>query len=91
MAPPQTRAAKTRRSAAVAADPVGVDFPVHPEAAAEEELIMHLEPDQFVAETSRAVPRARLRRGAVSALWALRVFAVVVSAMVIYTFIQQLH
>jgi len=52
---------------------------------------MHLEPDQFVAETSRAVPRARLRRGAVSALWALRVFAVVVSAMVIYTFIQQLH
>ena len=57
----------------------------------EQELIMHLEPDQFVAETSRAVPRARLRRRSVFALWALRVFAVVVSAMVIYTFIQQLH
>jgi hypothetical protein len=85
------RAAQTAASPAVAGDPAGGEFPVHPEAAAEEELIMHLEPDQFVAETSRAVPRARLRRGAVSALWALRVFAVVVSAMVIYTFIQQLH
>ncbi len=63
----------------------------HPEEpAAEEELIMHLEPDQFVAETSRPVPRATLTHGAVVALWALRVFAVVVSLMVIYTFIQQL-
>jgi hypothetical protein len=91
MAPPQTRSAQTARSPAVAGETAGGEFPVHPEAAAEEELIMHLEPDQFVAETSRAVPRARLRRRSVFALWALRVFAVVVSAMVIYTFIQQLH
>ena len=52
---------------------------------------MHLEPDQFVAETSRPVPRAQLRRGAIVALWALRVFAIAVSLMVIYTFIDQLH
>jgi hypothetical protein len=89
--PPRTRAQQPRRSATAVGDPPGGEFPVHPQAAAEEELIMHLEPDQFVAETSRAVRRARLRPGAVFALWALRVFAVVVSAMVIYTFIQQLH
>jgi hypothetical protein len=63
----------------------------HPEPAAEEELIMHLEPDQFVAETSRPVPRATLSHRAVVALWALRVFAVVVSLLVIYTFIEQLN
>ena len=60
-------------------------------AEGEEELIMHLERDQFVAETSRPVPRAKLRRRSVAALWALRVFAVVVSLMVIYTFVSQLH
>jgi len=52
---------------------------------------MHLEPDQFVAETSRPVPRATLSHRAVVALWALRVFAVVVSLLVIYTFIEQLN
>jgi hypothetical protein len=58
---------------------------------AEDQLIMHLERDQLVAETSRPVPSAALGRRAVMALWALRVFVVVVSAMVIYTFIDQLH
>jgi hypothetical protein len=65
--------------------------PASVEPAAEEELIMHLERDQFVAETSRPVPRAQLTRGARIALWGLRVFAVVVSLMVIYTFIDTLH
>ena len=45
----------------------------------EDELIMHLERDQFVAETSRPVPRARLGVGAAATLWALRVFVVLVS------------
>ena len=58
---------------------------------AEDELIMHLERDQFVAETSRPVPRAKLERRSVVALWGLRLFAGVVSVMVIYTFIEQLH
>jgi hypothetical protein len=65
--------------------------PASVEPAAEEELIMHLERDQFVAETSRPVPRSQLTRGARIALWGLRVFAVVVSLMVIYTFIDTLH
>jgi hypothetical protein len=57
----------------------------------EEELIMDLERDQFVAATSQPVPRAPLGARASAALWALRVFVVLVSAMVIYTFIHQLH
>jgi hypothetical protein len=58
---------------------------------AEDELIMHLERDQFVAETSRPVPRAPLSARASAGLWALRVFVVLVSLMVIYTFVAQLH
>ncbi len=57
----------------------------------EDELIMHLERDQFVAETSRPVPRAPLGARASAGLWALRVFVVLVGLMVIYTFVQQLH
>jgi hypothetical protein len=57
----------------------------------EDELIMHLERDQFVAETSRAIPRAALSTRAIAGLWALRVFVVLVSLMVLYTFIDQLH
>jgi hypothetical protein len=57
----------------------------------EDELIMHLERDQLVAETSRPLPRARLSGRATAALWALRVFVVIVGAMVIYTFIDQLR
>jgi hypothetical protein len=55
-----------------------------------EELIEYLERDQLVADRSMPVPRAQLSRSAAIGLWALRVFAIVVSAMVIYTFIAQL-
>jgi len=61
------------------------------EAGADEELILGLERDQFVAETSQPVPRAQLGPRAQVGLWALRVFAVVLSAMVVYTFIAGLH
>ncbi|HLM86883.1 MAG TPA: hypothetical protein VK272_11915 [Solirubrobacteraceae bacterium] len=57
----------------------------------EDELIMHLERDQFVAETSRPVPSAALGRRASAGLWALRVFVLIVSAMVIYTFVVGLR
>lgn len=57
----------------------------------EDEVIMHLERDQFVSETSRPVSRATLSRRTIAALWALRVFVVLVSLMVAYTFIDQLH
>jgi hypothetical protein len=57
----------------------------------EDEQVMHLDRGQFVAETSRPVPRAALSARAAAGLWALRVFAVLVSLMIIYTFIDQLH
>ena len=60
------------------------------EAADEQELIMHLEPDQLVAETLRPVPRADLSARTLRWLWALRIFVVIATAMVIYTFIEQL-
>jgi hypothetical protein len=57
----------------------------------EDELIMHLERDQFVAETSRPVARAPLGARTKAALWALRLFVVIVGLMVVYTFIAQLR
>jgi hypothetical protein len=57
----------------------------------DEELIAYLERDQLVAEQSRPVGRRRLAPRASRALWGLRVFAALVSAMVIYTFIAQLQ
>lgn len=57
----------------------------------EDELAIHLERDQFVAETSRALPRAALGPRATAALWVLRVFVVVISLMVIYAFIESLR
>jgi hypothetical protein len=51
---------------------------------------MFLEPDQLVVDKSRPVPRAQLSERANAGLWALRVFVLVVSAMVIYTFVSQL-
>jgi hypothetical protein len=64
---------------------------LQPQERFEDELIMHLERDQFVVETSRPVPRAALSARATAGLWALRVFVVLVSLMVIYTFIDQMH
>jgi hypothetical protein len=57
----------------------------------DDQLIMHLERDQFVAATSRPVPRADLNPLATAGLWTLRIFVTLVSLMVIYTFITQLH
>jgi hypothetical protein len=56
----------------------------------QQELVMFLERDQLVVDKSRPVGRMPLSRRMTVALWALRVFVVVVSAMVIYTFVSQL-
>jgi hypothetical protein len=64
---------------------------LQPQERFEDELIMHLERDQFVDETSRPVPRVALSARGAAGLWALRVFVVLVSLMVLYTFIDQLH
>jgi hypothetical protein len=56
----------------------------------DDELVMYLERDQLVAATSRPVARAKLGARTIAALWALRVFVVLVSLMVIYTFAERL-
>ena len=50
-----------------------------------------LDPGQLVAQTSRPVPRAALSASAAAGLWALRIFVIIVSLMVVYTFVHQLH
>jgi len=56
----------------------------------EEELAMNLERDQLVAATSMPVAPAALGVWARVGLWALRVFVVVVSAMLVYAFVAGL-
>ena len=63
----------------------------HPEPSLDEELVMYLEPDQLVADTSVPVEPAALGRRARLGLWALRVFVVILSAMVIITFVASLQ
>lgn len=58
--------------------------------AERQQFIAYLESDQLVADTSRPVPRAPLGRRASAGLWALRVFVLALSAMVVYTFVAQL-
>jgi len=68
------------------------DRPSVPQAPSlDEELVMYLERDQFVSDTSVPVLRAALSRRTRAALWGLRVFVLVVSAMVITTFVASLH
>ena len=55
-----------------------------------EDLVMFLERDQLVGDKSQPLPRAHLSRRATAGLWALRIFAFIVGAMVIYTFFSQL-
>lgn len=63
-----------------------------PEAGlpAEEPMVGYLERDQLVTATLQPVARARLSLRVQAALWLLRVFVIVVGAMVIYTFIARL-
>jgi hypothetical protein len=55
-----------------------------------DELVMHLERDQLVAETRQPVPPARLGRRAAAGLWVLRVAVVLLSVMVLYAFVERL-
>lgn len=57
---------------------------------AEDQLIELLEPDQLVTVTSAPVPRAVLTSRVRAVLWALRIFALLLTTMVIFTFISEL-
>ena len=55
------------------------------------ELVRALEPDQIVAAASRSLSRYVLSRRENVALWALRVFVLIITALVIYTFVVSLR
>jgi hypothetical protein len=55
-----------------------------------EQLIEFLESDQLVDARSHPLQRRVLHRRVAIALWALRVFVIVVGIMVIYTFFARL-
>jgi hypothetical protein len=57
----------------------------------DDELLFALEPDQLVAASSRPLPRYVLGRTATLALWALRGFVLIITALVIYTFVLSLR
>jgi hypothetical protein len=70
--------------------PATANPPPQETGRADQELVMYLERDQLDADTSVPVPRARLSRRAKAGLWTLRVFVILVSIMVIYTFASKL-
>ena len=51
------------------------------------ELIDGLEPDQTVAAAARPFGRYQAGHGVTALLWAVRVFVLLIAAMVVYTFI----
>lgn len=80
----------TTTTAGAAADPAATTAAPEQRRRGGEQLVMFLERDQLVLDAARPVPRAPLGARAKLALWALRVFVIVLSAMVIYTFAAQL-
>lgn len=56
----------------------------------DEEMVMFLERDQLAADRHLPLPPAPIGRRAHVALWTLRIFVLIVGAMVIYTFCAQL-
>jgi hypothetical protein len=61
-----------------------------PEGDRESQLIESLEPDQLVAAVAKPLPRLQLSRTVRIALWAVRIFVLIISVLVVYTFIVQL-
>jgi len=61
-----------------------------PEGHRESELIDSLEPDQLVAAVAKPLPRLRLSRSVRTALWAVRIFVLIITVLVIYTFVVKL-
>ena len=61
-----------------------------PEGHHESQLIDSLEPDQLVAAVAEPLPRLRLSRPISFTLWAVRLFVLLITLLVVYTFVVQL-
>jgi hypothetical protein len=57
-----------------------------PAAYLDTELVDGLEPDQLVAASSKPLPRMTLTPSVRALLWILRLFVLVIGALVVYTF-----
>ena len=53
----------------------------------DEDLIEALEPDQLVSAMDQPVDRRHLGRGVSAGLWALRLFLLLVTGLVVYAFV----
>lgn len=62
-----------------------------PEAHAEAELISALEPDQLTAASNLPLPPAQMSFALTVALLLLRIFALLITAIVVFVFIMQLR
>jgi len=62
-----------------------------PEGHQESELIGSLEPDQLVMAVAKPLPRLSLSRPITIALWAVRIFVLIITVLVVYTFVVKLH
>jgi hypothetical protein len=56
----------------------------------DEEMVMFLERDQLMSDRRRPLPPVEIGVRTHVALWTLRIFVLIVGAMVIYTFCAQL-
>jgi hypothetical protein len=61
-----------------------------PEGHQESELIDSLEPDQLVMAVAKPLPRLQLSRPVRIALWAVRIFVLIITVLVVYTFVVKL-
>ena len=57
----------------------------------DDELVCALEPDQIVAAASQPLPRYQLSTAESFALWALRIFVLIITMLVVYTFVLSLR
>lgn len=62
-----------------------------PEAHPEAELVSALEPDQLTAVSDLPLPPARVTRSLRFALFALRIFSLLITVIVVYVFIFQIR
>ena len=60
------------------------------EGEPDEDLVEALEPDQLVYARDRRLPVRRLGGWAQAGLWALRIFVLITTGLVIYTFVLSL-
>ncbi len=60
------------------------------EGEPDEDLVAALEPDQLVYARDRRLPQRRLGGWAQVGLWALRLFVLGTTALVVYTFVASL-